>query len=349
MIRPTPTRPPAPLATARLTAVAIAVVLATAACGGSDGASTESGSTGGDERPTVVVTTNIWADVVSNVACGGLVDIETLIPDGGDPHGFEPSLADRGTMERASLIVANGLSLEEGLEDTIEAVEDGGVSVFRMADHVETIAFSSHESDHDESEESDHHESEESDHDEDHHEAHGDSDPHLWFDPVRVSATLPILAAALVDETSVDEAALDTCVGSYQAELEALDVEIRALTEEIPVDRRNLVTNHDSLGYFADRYRFEIIGTVIPVPSGLAEANPAQLEALAELIETTNTPAVFAESQHSDDDAAALADRVGDIEVVTLFTGTLGPSGSAADNYVGLLLTNAQRIVDALG
>ena len=87
---------------------------------------------------------------------------------------------------------------------------------------------------------------------------------------------------------------------------------------------------------------------MIPSPSTLAEANAADLEALVRLIEETDVPAVFAEAQHSSVEADALADAVGDVEVVTLFTDSLGPAESGADTYLGLLSTDARLIVDAL-
>ena len=85
---------------------------------------------------TIVATTSIWADVAGNIACDGLAEIETVIPIGGDPHSFEPSLQDREVLENADLIVANGLALEESLEDTIDAAEQHGTPVFRFADHM---------------------------------------------------------------------------------------------------------------------------------------------------------------------------------------------------------------------
>ena len=89
--------------------------------------------------PIVVATTSIWADITANVACDGLAEIETIIPPGGDPHSFEPSLRDRETMDNADLVVANGLFLEESLDDTIDAVESNGVPVLRVADELDPI------------------------------------------------------------------------------------------------------------------------------------------------------------------------------------------------------------------
>ncbi|MYG79224.1 MAG: zinc ABC transporter substrate-binding protein [Acidimicrobiaceae bacterium] len=185
---------------------------------------------------------------------------------------------------------------------------------------------------------------------EDDHEGHDHSgdDPHVWFDPHRVSEALPALAQALKTSAGLDPAAVDACLASYQAELDAVDAEIAAMVEQVPAESRKLVTNHEALAYFADRYGFEVIGTVIPTPASMAQASPAQLEELAEIIEHEGVKALFAETVHSTDDVEALASRVGDVEVVTLYTGSLGPPGSGADTYIGFLRTNTELIVDAL-
>lgn len=295
-------------ASPRLLAVVTAVALAGVACGAGDS------DEGGGDGPAVVATTGIWADVVANVACGGLVEVVTIVPAGGDPHAFEPSLADRGAMDDAELVVANGLGLEEGLEDTIDASEKSGTPVFRVADHLEAL----------------------------------DDDPHIWFDPARVAGALDDLGAALVASAGIDADSVAACVADYRAELDAVDAEIVTLVADLPESRRKLVTSHDSMGYFANRYGFSVVGTVIPVPSTLAQASPAQLEDLAETIESAAVPAIFAEVQHSTADVEALANRVGDVAVVTLDTGSLGVPGGGADTYIGFLRTNAAAIVTAL-
>ncbi len=312
-------------------------------------------------------------------------------------------------MEAAALVVFNGLGLEEGLEDTLDAVAESGTPVFEFAHEMDTIPFSmggaAHEDDahdddehegHDDEHEDDAHDDDEHEghedeheghedeheddaHDDDEHEGHedeheghedehedehdeghddehdddghdhsGGDDPHVWFDPHRVLETLPSLARTLTTEVGLDAAAVETCMSRYSEELEAVDAEIAAAVEGLPTGSRKLVTNHEALGYFADRYGFEVIGTVIPNPSSMAQTSPAQLEELAEVIEHEEIAAIFAETQHSVDDIEALAGRVGDVEVVTLYTGSLGPPGSGAETYVGFLRTNTELIVDAL-
>lgn len=310
-----------------LHAAVLAALLVASGCGSSGDAR---------ERAGVVVTTGIWGDVVRNVTCGDLVEVEVLIPDGADPHGFEPSLADRGAMDAADLVVINGLELEEGLVDTLDAVADAGTPIVAVADAIEPLAAPDTDEDHATEEDED-------------HDDHGGVDPHVWMDPVRVAEALPALADRVAEAASLDREQLDPCVDAYVGELRALDEEIRELLEGIPAARRNLVTNHEALGYFADRYDFRVIGTVIPASSTLAESNPAQLEALAEVIREVGTPAIFAEDQQSTSDADALAASLDGVEVVTLFTGALGGADVGADTYIGMLRVDAQRIADALG
>ena len=378
-----------------------ALALVAWGCGNDDDAAESDGV------PTVVVTTSIWGDVVANVVCDGLADVVTLIPTGGDPHAYQPSLQARGLMEDAPLVVANGLHLEEGLVDTLEAVEQAGTPVFHMADHVSTIEYGSttvqmghddhddehghedehedehddhddehghedeHEDEHDDHEDEhgheDEHEDEHDDHEDEHghedehedehddHEdehghahAHGGADPHVWFDPIRVSDALPALSQALATHAGLDAGALDECVATYRSELIAVDDEVDGILAPLHPEDRLLVTNHDALGYFADRYGFQLIGTVIPSGSTLAEANPAGLQELVHLIEDTGVAAIFSETTHSSDDAEALG-RAAGVKVLSLNTGSLGPPDGSAGTYIGFIRTNAQVIVEGLG
>jgi ABC-type Zn uptake system ZnuABC Zn-binding protein ZnuA len=344
----------------RLGALAAGALLL-AACGSDDASSSDPTSSdpaaGNPATSTqVVVTTSIWADITSNVACDGLAEVRMIIPPGGDPHSFEPSLRDREAMDAADVIVANGLFLEESLEDTIDAAESGGVTVLRVGeglDPIPTAAASSENADH----EGDDHDKSDADaaHDEDAahddeaaHDDHGDEDPHVWWDPTRIATAVALIADALAD-AGVDRAALDACVATYLDELTALDDDIEALVAPLDDTQRILVTNHDSLGYFADRYDFEVLGSVIPSSSSLAATSPADLDALAADIEATGVSAIFADTQNSSDDADALADRIGDIEVVSMLTDTLDEPGSAQGTYVGWLRQNVETIVEALG
>lgn len=325
------------VAIATIAVLSMAAVVAGCGSPGSDPGAAPAGptaSSGGHGRPVIMATTSIWADVVSHVACDGLADVETVVPIGGDPHSAEPSLADGERMRRAATIVANGLQLEEGLQDTLESVEGAGTPVFRMGDHVDVLHGFSEDGP------SGGKVGESGD--------EGGADPHIWFDPVRVSAALPALADHLVQQAGLDADRVAVCLEHYQAELAATDSYVTTRLAAVPSERRKLVTNHDSLRYFADRYHFEIIGAVIPSSSTLAASNPAQLDRLAALITDAGVPAIFAEAQHATTDSDALAHRVGPVEVVTLYSDSLGPPASGADSYTGLLRADADMIAQAL-
>lgn len=308
----------------RLVPVVLAGCLLAAACGSDDAAD--------DDAASIIATTTIWADVVERVSCGS-VEVEPLIPAGGDPHSFEPSLADRSRLDSAGLVVANGLGLEERLDDTLDAVEDAGTPVFRVGDHVDPLELADAEDEHEE---------------DDGHDDHGAVDPHVWFDPVRVAGAVGALADAVSAQLGLDPAAVGACAADFAADLERLDAEIAELLAPVPSEQRRLVTSHDALGYFAERYRLEVIGAVIPSSSTLAETNPAALDALADLIEATGVRTIFGDRQGSSDASEALASRVGDVEVVELLTGTLGPSGSGADTYLGFLRSTADLIASGI-
>jgi len=321
-------------------------LLAVAACGEGDGST---GDAGEPAQPYIVATTGIWADVASMVACDGALDVRTLVPAGGDPHAYEPSLRDREMLDAAVLVVSNGLGLEALLDDTIDDVAAGGAPVFAVAEHVDTIPIGEHGGVDDEGDyghdEDEHADGADDGHVEDEHGDGGD-DPHVWFDPTRVADALPALGAAIV-AAGGDPDATGDCVSSAGAELEALDADAQAQLAAVAPERRLLVTNHDSLGYFADRYGFEVLGTILPSASTLTAANPAQLEALGEDIEAAGVPAIFTESLSDDTDAAALADRL-DVEIVELYTDALGDADSPAATYADLLRADADLIAAAL-
>jgi zinc/manganese transport system substrate-binding protein len=298
-----------------LAAVLTAGLLALAGCGADDDS-----AAGAVDGPYVVATTGIWADVVSRVACDGTFAVRTLLPTGTDAHAYEPSLRDRSVLDGAALVVANGLGLEERLDDTLADVEDDGVPVFRGGDHVQTLGGT----------------------DDDHRGA----DPHVWFDPTRVSAALPALGEALV-AVGADSGRIDQCVATAQDELASVDADISDSLAGIPAARRVLVTNHDSLAYFADRYDFTVLGSILPSTSTLTEASPGELEELGRAIKAEAVPAIFAESVSSTADADALADRLG-VDVVVLYTESLGEPGSGADTYPDLLRFDATAIANAL-
>lgn len=289
-------------------ALLLALGLVASACGSDDIADNGQGT-------TIVATTAIWADIVSEIVCVPDIVIDTLIPNDADPHSYEPTFRDQERLEQASLIVANGLGLEGAWTDALELAASNGESVFTVGDQLDRRG----------------------------------GDPHVWFDPNAVAEMIPDLVKAIVQATGAPESVVTECAADYVDQLAAADAAIMAALHTVPVDDRVLVTNHDAMGYFADRYGYEILDTVLP-SSTLSEASPADLERLEASIVELGVPAIFAEYQQNAAEIEAIASRLGNrVEVVYLYTDVLGEPDSGADTYLGLLKFDAIAIAQALG
>lgn len=330
-------------------AVVGVVVLLGAACGNDSGDSAESGQD--SEVPTVVVTTSILGDVVSNLL-GESATVETIMPTGADPHEFQASAQQVDSMMNADVLVTNGADFEEGLEDTIESVDAEGTPICVAINSVETIEFSSsgHSEEEEHSDEEGHSHSEEEDdthsEEEDHEHEHSGVDPHFFTDPARMAiAAEGLTDCILAAVPALDTEEVRTSADEYVAELEELDADVESTLASVPQERRVLVTNHEVFGYFADRYGFEVAGAILPA-STQSEADAAALADLAELIQAEGVAAVFADTSAPNQLADALAAEAGEVQVVELFSESLGPDGG--ETYAEMVQTNAQRIADAL-
>jgi zinc/manganese transport system substrate-binding protein len=289
-----------------------------------------------------VVTTSLWADVVEHVV-GDDATVETIVPVGADAHAYAPSSRQVAAIQTADLVIANGLGLEEGLGDVLDAAAEDGVRVVELAPDLDPIPFSFVGAD-------DHHDDDgshaEEDGDEEGHDHEGD-DPHVWMDPDRVALAALLVADALGElDPSIDWTAR---AEAFADELRTAGTTMDDALAAVAADRRKLVTNHDALGYFADRFDFEIVGVVIPGGSTLADPSSGELAELVEVMETEGVRVIFGETSSPTNLADAVAAELGDdVEVVELYTGSLGEPGSGADTVIGMLITNAQRIAGAL-
>ncbi|NNC79261.1 MAG: zinc ABC transporter substrate-binding protein [Acidimicrobiales bacterium] len=305
----------------------LALALVAVACGSADASQS-------DDQPTAVVTANILGDVVENLV-GDQMNVLTVMPVGADPHDFQASAQQVAQIGEADVLIVNGAGFEEGLLDVIESAEADGVLTFEAISAVDTIEYDEGGHGHD---------------DEEDHDDHGESvDPHFFTDPARMAVAADALATFIVDNVEgIDEVALRALADSHIAELNALDQEVADTVAGLTEEQRVLVTNHEVFGYFANRYDFEVVGTVIPGGSTVDGASAQALAELAEVVEAEGVPAIFADASSSDDLAVTLAEEVGDIEVVQLFSESLGDEDSEGATYLSMVRTNADRITAAL-
>ena len=288
------------------------------------------------EPISVVVTTNIVADWVENIG-GEHVDVFSLVPVGADPHSFQPGAQDVAKIADAELVLSVGLGLEGSwLKDILRNAARDPSTIVELGKVVDPIEFG----------ESHREEVEEGAEGEEDHEGHGIDDPHFWFDPLRVKSAVNDIAARL---SVLDPGRGDTFGDNASAYSERLD-DLHAWTEEqvgmVPKGRRLLVTSHDSLGYFANLYGFEVVGVILSITTEV-EPSAGDLAGLIHEIEEFSVSAVFGETTVSERLAETVAAESG-AKVVRLHSGSLGAEGSGAENYVEMVRTNVERIVEAL-
>lgn len=284
--------------------------------------------------PSVVVTHELLGVMVRDLVAES-ASVTVLMPNGADPHDWEPSAKDIETLNAADLVVANGLDLEAGLVEALNAAEDDGIPVFHATDHVEVVAAD----DHAHADEGDHVDEVPDVDDDDHGHGHDEGDPHFWTDPLAMADIVEPLATAL------SEVGIDVSVRAAElvVELRALDDEVATILDEVRDDRRQLVTGHESLGYFASHYGFELVGAVIPSLTTAADVSAADLADLREAIEDTGVEVIFTETGTPSEVVEALADEVG-LPVEELATHLLPDDGS----YRTFMLDLASGVVEGI-
>lgn len=289
-------------------------------------AGTEISPSGAEKTINVVATTTILGDVVRQIG-GDTVSLSVLLPEGSDPHTYQPTPQDLIKVSGADVIFINGAGLESFLERLLEnAGKDKIVSVS------EGIPLRQIEEDNNSSDPG--------------HE-HTGTDPHVWFDPQHVETWVKIIETKLSSIDPANAANYAANAEAYQAELQALDAWITEQVAMIPAENRKLVTDHQELGYFADRYGFELVGAVIPSFSIAAEPSAEEVAALEDAIQAYDVPAIFIGTTVSPGLAQRIATDTG-ARLVTLYTGTLTDASGEAGSYLELMRFDVQAIVEAL-
>ncbi|GAB2713738.1 zinc ABC transporter substrate-binding protein AztC [Nocardia thraciensis] len=272
--------------------------------------------------PEIVVTTNILGDVTRAIV-GDTAEVTVLMPPNADPHQFAISAQTAARIERAALLVHNGLGLEEGVRRHVHAAEEAGVTTISVGEQVDPIRFRSAEG--------------------------GAPDPHFWTDPARMRRAVEVIGARVAGIAGVDADTARANTARYLAELDRLDGWMTEQFATLPPDRRKLVTNHHVFGYLAQRFGFEVIGAVVPSGTTLASPSASDLAGLAETVRAAGVPAVFADSSQPDRLARVLAEQAGlRVRVIALYSESLTEPGGGAPTYLDMMRANAEAIVRGL-
>ena len=298
-------------------AAIVALALGLTACAGGRDA-------GEDGRPSVVVTQAVLGSVVRELV-GTAASVRVVVPNGLDPHQYEPSAKEIEAVMDADLVVETGLGFEAGLQGALDQARAAGVDVFTASDWIDVRRIG---------------EGEAPDPDDSDQQA-GAEDPHFWMDPLAMKAVVAALAPLVSDRLGIDVGARASALASR---LDSLDATVEETLAVVPEARRKLVSGHDSMGYFARRYGFELVGAIIPSSSTQAEASASGLAELKEKVRQAGVPAIFTELGTSPDLAEAIADETG-VDVIELATAVLPDDGS----YFTFLEEVGRRVAGGLG
>ncbi len=320
----------------KLISLAAATALLLSGC--QTGPSPAIAQTGGS-LPKALAAESFLTDFAQNVA-GNRLTVQTLVPLGIDPHEYEPAPQDLARLADSSVLIVNGAGFEPWLQKPLQSVGGSRAIVEAStglqsrtpgagepAGQLTTGGINAGE----------------------HTITAGDVvDPHFWLDPNLAIRYVENIRDGLA---KADPAGADTYrknADAYIAQIKDLDGWIQTQVESIPVQRRLLVTNHESLGYFADRYGFKIVGTIIPSVSTDASPSAQQVAELVQTIRATGAPAIFLETGTNPQLADQIANETGVKVVTDLYTHSITPPEGPAPNYLAMMRHDTEAIVQAL-
>ena len=270
-----------------------------------------------EEKPLVVATASIFADMAENIA-GDEVVIKSVVPIGGDPHTYEPTPSDAQLIANADLIIKNGLTFEGWLS---ELIENSGTKadVKLITEGVKAIGSQTYAN---------------------------SSDPHAWMDASHGLKYIENVKDALVKLRPDLKEQFEFNYGVYRQQIEDMDTYIQTEINKIPAQQRILITSHDAFQYYGRRYgvRLEsVLGT-----STDAQVQTSDMKRLVKVINDTGVPAVFVESTINPKLLEQLAEDNGVSIGGQLYSDSLGDKDSPAPSYLDMLKHNTDTMVKAL-
>jgi zinc/manganese transport system substrate-binding protein len=297
------------------------LALVLAGCGGDGGGGSGSGPV------EVVATYSILGDLVENVG-GDEVEVTTLVGPNGDAHTFEPAPSDNAELAEAAVVFQNGLGFEPWLGDLYES---SGSEAARVAvtDTIEPLTVAEEEHGHE-------------------GEEHTEVDPHVWHDVDNAVVMVESIRDALSEADPANARAYGRNAEEYVSDLEALDAEVREKVDSIPEEDRVLFTSHDTFGYFAERYGFEVDTALASASTEAGDPSAGQTAELVEEVERSGVPAIFADNVSDAGVMEGIASEAGVELAPPLYTDALGEPGSEGGTYVGMVRYNVSTMSEAL-
>jgi ABC-type Zn uptake system ZnuABC Zn-binding protein ZnuA len=300
--------------------------------------------------PKVLAVESFLADITKNIA-GNRLEVETLMPIGLDPHSFEPSPGDVAKIAESDILIINGSGFEEWLNDIITGANEK-IIIVECSEGLKNRIQDANGQEQDSNEsgavtEAASKSGQDATTENDTGYAH-EGDPHFWLDPNLVMVYVQNIKDALLKSDPQGKDLYNKNAEEYTARLRELDAWIKDEVKIIPADKRLLVTNHESFGYYADRYGFKVIGTIIPNFSSASSPSAQEISNLIEKIKAANVRAIFLETGSDSKIAGQIAKETGITVVTGLLTHSITEPGGPAPTYIEMMKFNTKTITESL-
>ncbi|HHW10779.1 MAG TPA: zinc ABC transporter substrate-binding protein [Firmicutes bacterium] len=276
---------------------------------------TSAPGTGGTSTYAVVVTTTFLADITARVA-GERAEVHALLRPGADPHSYQPVPGDIRQLSKAALFVVHGAGLDSWADRLSKSAGTPTIVASRGLSPMT---------------------------------AEGEENPHFWLDPLLVKTYVDNIHQALCQVDPVGCPLFGINAMSVKKSLDELHLWIEQQVAVLPPERRLLITYHDTFHYFASRYGFTVLGSIVHSAHPEAEPSSRQLAELTKILAAYQVPVIFTETTVNPKLAVALGKQASaNIKIATLYTGSLSaPDGPAAD-YFTMMRYNTRTIVESL-
>ncbi|MCF3943225.1 metal ABC transporter solute-binding protein, Zn/Mn family [Oceanobacillus alkalisoli] len=201
--------------------------------------------------------------IVEEIA-GDAVEVHSVYPPGVDEHTYEPTAKDLTEIAEGDAFFYIGAGLEALASTAAGALEDERVNLFEIGKH-ESLFLADEKENHDDHEDHDHH--------------HGDKDPHIWLDPIRMTQIAEIIYDELSELYPDEQERFNENLTDLKAELEKVDKEFTELLDT-KTNKKILVT-HAAFGYWEERYGIEQVSI-----HGLSTENEPSQKDLIAIVDT---------------------------------------------------------------
>jgi manganese/iron transport system substrate-binding protein len=268
-----------------------------------------------DDKPKVVTTFTVIADIAQNVA-GDAATVESITKPGAEIHGYQPTPRDILKARDADLVLRNGLNLEAWFEKFLANL--GDVPTVTVSDGVEPISIASGAYD-------------------------GKPNPHAWMSPENALIYVENIRKALTEIDPANAAIYEANARTYSDKIRAEIEPMKAEIAKVPENERFLVTSEGAFSYLArDLGMKELYLWPINADS---QGTPQQVKAVVDQVIENKIPVVFSESTVSDKPAQQVAAETGARYGGILYVDSLSEPDGPVPTYLDLLKVTVSTIM----